>query len=160
MIRKPTIDDISDLARIHVQAWQETYSGLLPDAEIARFDLPFRERQWAGALVRADTRIAYAPSLGFAQIGPQRDTGLADDYPEELYAIYLLDRAKGLGLGRKLLGAVAGKNAFTALVLAGNDRALAFYGRMGGQDLMTRSFEDNGLQGLEHVIGWVPPFDF
>lgn len=160
MVRKPTPDDVPDLARIHVQAWEETYAGLLPDAEIARFDLALRQRQWADTFAQDDTRIAYAPNLGFAQMGPQRDTELTDDYPEELYAIYLLNQAKGLGLGRKLLGAVAGDAAFTALVLAGNAPALAFYGRMGGQDLMTRSFEDNGLLGLEHVIGWVPPFTF
>lgn len=158
MIRAPTSDDISDLARIHVQAWAETYSGIVPAEVIARFDIAYRTRQWQGALAREDLRIAYAPGRGFAQVGPQRDPRDRTDWPEELYAIYLLDAAKGRGLGRALLRAVLGDRPVTALVLKGNGAALDFYVATGARLLATRSFDEDGFAGTEHLMGWTPPF--
>ncbi|KPP86201.1 MAG: acetyltransferase family protein [Rhodobacteraceae bacterium HLUCCA08] len=158
MIRAPTPDDIPDLARIHVQAWAETYAGIVPDAVIARFDIAFRTRQWQGALAREDLRTAYAPGQGFAQVGPQRDPRDRADWPEELYAIYLRDAAKGRGLGRALLRAVLGDRPVTALVLEGNDAALGFYQATGARRLDTRRFDEDGFAGIEHLVGWTPPF--
>jgi GNAT superfamily N-acetyltransferase len=151
-IRPARPGDAETLASIHVAAWRETYPGLLPEAEIARHDLPYRLRQWQAMLGRGDTRIALAGDLGFAQMGPQRDSALAEEWPEELFAIYLLRAAQGTGLGRALLEAVAGETPFTAFVLDGNARAMAFYRKTGAEILGRTPLEDGWPDDI--LIGW------
>ena len=76
MIRPATVADIPDLARLHVQAWGESYAGLLPAAEIAARDIAARTAQWTSTIAAGTTRIMVLPGLGFAQTGAQR--GQAD----------------------------------------------------------------------------------
>lgn len=157
---RPTPDDVEDLARIHVQAWAETYSGLLPEDEIARHGLALRRRQWAAQVVRQDVRIAWLPGLGFAQAGPQRDAGLrAAGWPEELYALYLLRAGQGRGLGRALFAAVRGEAAapMTALVLEGNEGACRFYEAAGARHVETRDERIGQSPIRERVYGWGDP---
>lgn len=76
--RMPEPQDAVMLARIHIAAWQETYAGLLPMDEIERAsDFDRRLAQWTAAIVSPELRIAMIDDLGFAQVGPQRDPGLA-----------------------------------------------------------------------------------
>lgn len=154
MIRRPTQNDVPELARIHVQAWLESYAGLLPAAELTRRTVETRMQQWAHQIT-TDSTIAYAPGLGFAQSGRQRDATLkALGYPSEIYALYILDDAKGTGLGQALFDAVRPSDAFTALVIAQNARAMRFYERIGGQVLETRR-ESIGEAAIdEAVLGW------
>ncbi|MGL4235500.1 GNAT family N-acetyltransferase [Tabrizicola sp.] len=159
--RAPDPADAAMLARIHIAAWQETYTGLLPDDEIARASNPERRlAQWTGAIARNESRIALIDDLGFAQMGHQRDPELAAlGYPEELWAIYLLRAAQGRGLGAALLRFALGPapQPFTALVLSGNHVAAAFYTRQGGRLLSTRD-EAIGLTPIrEDVYVWDDP---
>lgn len=153
-------EDAADLARIHVRAWAETYAGLLPPDEIARRDEAARRAQWQAAIGRGGTRIVILPGRGFAQAGPQRDAALAaQGWPDELYALYLLADAQGQGLGRVLLRAALGPAArpFSALVIAGNVRASAFYARCGGRVLTERN-EHVGMTAIvEAVYVWDDP---
>lgn len=127
------------LARLHVQSWQETYTGLLPDSEIAARDITVRTAQWTRQIASGNSRIAVLPELGFAQMGPQRDADFAaKGFPEELYCLYLLQSGQGSGQGRALVEAVAGERPFTALVMAENDRACGFYRAIGGRVLDRR----------------------
>ena len=155
MIHYPTMHDVPDLARIHVQDWAETYSGLLPDAEIQSYDIALRTAQWRNQIENGTTTIAYSPGMGFAQSGPQRDKALAKaGYPFELYAIYLLRTAQGRGLGSELFEAVRPKGAFTALVLDGNAGANNFYERRGGTIIDVRPEMVGNATIIERVYGW------
>ena len=135
-IRMARPSDTPELADLHVTCWAETYPGLLPAEEIARFDRDFRLRQWRGQIARGGSRIVIAPGAGFAQIGPQREAGLAArGYSDELHALYLTRAAQGRGLGRALLAAALGPapGRLSALVLGGNDRACRFYDATGAR---------------------------
>lgn len=156
LIRAATDQDAKDLAQIHVRSWAETYPGLLPAEEIAAYPYDLRLAQWQGVLARGGTRVVLIDGTGFAQIGPQREARFKPDYPEELYALYLLGTAQGRGLGRALLRAALGPapQPFTAVVLASNARALGFYTRIGGQQVAQMRGED-GLEDL--VLGWPDP---
>lgn len=161
MIRQPSHDDIPNLARIHVQAWEETYRGLLPDAELARRDLLFRSTLWARLLRKSDLRTAYAPGIGFAQMGPQRDAGFAaQGYTEELYSLYVLSAHHRQGYGRNLLRAVVGTAPFTALKVAAGNPAACFYPATGARHLETRTVTEDGYTFEEDAFGWKPPFTF
>jgi hypothetical protein len=58
-IRLATIDDVEHIARVHVQAWRETYRGLVPDAMLDRLSAEDRAVMWRSAF--ADP--AKAPAL-------------------------------------------------------------------------------------------------
>ncbi|MEM7642133.1 MAG: GNAT family N-acetyltransferase [Pseudomonadota bacterium] len=157
MIRRATPADAEMLARLHVQAWQETYPGLLPPEEIAARDIPFRLRQWRGALAADTSRIRVLPDLSFAQAGPQRDIKLAETYADELYCLYLLRAAQGQGHGRALLASVRRPAAMTALVLAGNTRASRFYAASGARIIDTLPCRVGSTDTTEHVYAWPCP---
>ncbi|MEM7710823.1 MAG: GNAT family N-acetyltransferase [Pseudomonadota bacterium] len=154
MIRPATPADAADIADIHVQAWDETYTDLVPPDEIAARDFPFRLHQWTTTLAAADTRTAFLPGLGFAQTGPQRLPHLAETHPDELYCLYLLRQGQGRGHARALLDAVRSDRAMTALVLAGNTRASAFYAAAGAVLIDTQPCRVGDTDTEEYVYAW------
>ena len=158
--RPATPADVPMLARVHVQCWQETYTGLLPAAEIAARGIEQRRRQWTDQIAAGRSRIAVLPDLGFAQAGPQRDTPLLEQgFPLELYALYLLRAGQGRGLGLALLRAVIrpGDGPMSALVLAGNQPAIRFYEASGARRLETRAEHVGAAPIEEHVYVWDRP---
>nr|WP_084527997.1 GNAT family N-acetyltransferase [Nocardioides dokdonensis] len=68
--------------------------------------------------------------LGFGSALPRRDAD-EDLPPVELTALYVRARCWGTGLGHRLLVAALGDRAAYLWVLAGNGRAIGFYGRQG-----------------------------
>ena len=155
-IRPPAPRDVPMLARLHVQCWEETYRGLLPASDLAAKTLEVRLQQWSRILTQGGSRIALAPGLGFAQMGPQRERRPETaGYPDELYCIYLLRQAHGTGLGQALLDAVRGAAPFTAVVVEGNARACAFYEKQGGRLRGMRADRwDGGLRERIYGFGW------
>jgi L-amino acid N-acyltransferase YncA len=106
-IRAANLEDADAVAGVHVQTWQETYHGLMPDALLASLSV----EQCAAMWKRVIAETAEAPSLwvtedagglivGFGCIGKSRDERL--DAEGEVLAINLLGRAKRCGLGRAL----------------------------------------------------------
>lgn len=137
-----TVDDLLAVAEIHVRSWQAAYRDLLPTGYLAGLDVGDRLSRWRmvfdrhgpdDALMIATTAagpIGFA-SMGRGRLAPRMDQG-------EIHAIYLLDSAWGLGIGRALFE--AGARHFRARgfalahlwVLAGNARAINAYRAWGG----------------------------
>ena len=150
---EPGPADAAALAALHVASWAETYAGLLPVTEIARYGPAFRQAQWARALTGCAGRIVWVKDAGFAMMGPQRDEALTTEWPDELYALYFLRRFQGRGPGRALLDAVRG-GPFTATVVAGNTRAEGFYAAAGGVALARRVDVIDDMAVTEVVLGF------
>jgi ribosomal protein S18 acetylase RimI-like enzyme len=136
-IARPTLDDLDELGRVHVQVWREAYAGLLPDEYLAGLDPTFGPTRWRerfGSSSEVSWWIARDEQgiAGMATSGPPRD----DDPPVslELYAINVLRRAHGTGLADDLMARVIGDRAAYLWVLEGNDRAVAFYRKHGFAD--------------------------
>lgn len=70
-----------------------------------------------------------AEVLGFAVAGPNRDAEPACD--QELYALNVLPRAEGRGLGAALVDTDVEPGACSLWVVVGNERAIGFYARRG-----------------------------
>lgn len=160
--RPVTPADIPMLAQLHVACWAEAYAGLLPPEEIAARDVVTRTRQWTYQIAQGTSRIALIPGLGFAQAGAQRDDALRDaGYPQELFAIYLLRKGQGRGLGRTMLRAVTDLKGgpMTALVLGGNDSAIGFYEATGAHRLDSRSEQLGQTTIIKYAYGWSNPAD-
>lgn len=150
--------DVPDIARMHVQAWQETYSGLLPQSEHDRRNLDYRINLW-GRVIAAGTPVSIIPGIGFAQIAAQRDPELRADYPLELYSFYTLRHAHGSGAGAALLrhALAVDPQPFTAEVLKGNARATRFYEKVGGRFIKETSevIDDQPIRNI--IFGWPAP---
>ncbi len=155
MIRPATLADAPMIARVNVQAWAETYPGMLPASEIARRTYDIRLAQWTEIISLGESRINVLPDRGFAQVGPQRSPDWTEaGYGEELYALYLLRSAHGQGHGRALLDTTRGDAGFTANVLDANARACRFYEISGGHLLKTYDEMIGEAVVRDRVYGW------
>ena len=136
-IAPPTLEDLDEMGRVHVQVWREAYAGLMPADYLAALDPTFGPKRWRerfGTSPEVGTWIARdeVGIVGMATSGPARD----DDAPfsHELYAINVLRRAHGTGLADDLMAHTVGDRASYLWVLEGNARAEAFYRRHGFAD--------------------------
>lgn len=134
-IREMTAADMDGKAYVHWKSWQETYPGLVDAQYLANFTLEKCQsiaQRWPDNIVVAvlDGRI-----VGFAGYGPCRDP--ASEGLGEVFAIYILKEAQGLGIGRKLMDAALEKLSdyrdVVIWVLKGNDHAFGFYRHYGFQ---------------------------
>jgi len=134
-IRQATPDDADALVRMHTLVHEECYARQLSPEffRARRASIPQRIEQRRKSLATADPRlIALDDSnevVGFADAGPALDA----DAPEqlELYAIYILRRTYGSGLGAALLNAAVADSPAYLWLLEDNPRALAFYLKYG-----------------------------
>ncbi len=116
--RDATLVDATGISRAHVRSWQETYQGIVPDAHLQSLDPESRAKMWAERFndPTYDGHVIVAEDsdkniVGFIGLGPSRST----EYPSwgEVRAIYLINKFKGLGVGRQLFA--LGKQRLQAL---------------------------------------------
>ena len=133
--------DAGDLAQVHVRSWQETYPGILPQAYLDRLSAPLHAQRWRQRLMNAAEITLVAEGADGLVGYCSGDWARWKDEPHrlaEVHTLYVLRRAQGLGLGRRLMTGVAralaarGATALTVGVLRDNRPARAFYERMGG----------------------------
>ena len=114
IVREANASDVDGIARVHVQGWQESYKDFMTPEALAGLSVDERKSMWRSVLAQPDPQaklvVAMQPDgeiVGFARGGPIRNKGadlLATD--AEVFAIYLLDKAKRQGLGRKMMAEV------------------------------------------------------
>lgn len=140
-IREAVLADADGVAAAHTESWRTSYRGILPDDVLDRIDVGQRvvtRRRILGDptglhLVAYD--VTHGDIVGFCDAGPARDAG-ADG---EVYAIYLVQRAKRYGLGREMFEhafawlARAGMRSMLVWVLEDNHHARRFYEALGGR---------------------------
>lgn len=150
---------------MHVESWRTTYRGLVANDVLDNLSVERRAAYWASSLndQETTTRTFIAEDtdtgeiVGFASAGPERDGH--ETYRSELYAIYLLEEAQGMGLGKLLTAAVvdalldAGYESMMVWVLADNP-ARQFYRAIGGAEITSKRIQI-GPDDLEEIaLGW------
>ncbi|MBE1497824.1 GNAT superfamily N-acetyltransferase [Amycolatopsis lexingtonensis] len=106
-------------------SWRAAYAGLLPDGFLAHLSAGEQAATWAERIAGGG-RVLVVEEAGAV-------AGFAAFAPDRLYALYLLPRYWGRGLGRALHDRVLEELSGDAVlwVLATNERAKAFYVRQG-----------------------------
>jgi GNAT superfamily N-acetyltransferase len=140
-IRRAEVADAEAGAWCHLTCWREAYADLVDPERLLEktSDIDRRVERWASAIEDGVLRwIALDPDpaapvqdrvIGSSSPGPGRDEDAPT--PLELYAIYVRAKWWGSGLGDRLLDVAIGKEAASLWLLAGNERAKAFYRRHG-----------------------------
>jgi ribosomal protein S18 acetylase RimI-like enzyme len=136
-IARPTLDDLDEMGRVHVEVWRQAYAGLMPADYLAALDPtlgPARWRERFGTSPEVSWWIARDDEgiVGMSTSGPPRDE--CPPTALELYAINVLRRAHGTGLSADLMRHAIGDLPAYLWVLEGNDRAMAFYRKHGFSD--------------------------
>ena len=163
-IRPAVVGDAARIAEVHIQAWHETYRGLIADDFLNSLSADRRAARWAASL--SDPADTYHHVLaaevngeiaGFASYGDEREKETA--YRGELFAIYILRLNQGSGIGRALVCAAAGhlleRGIQSMLVwVLGNNPARGFYERLGGLYLREKKIELGGEYLSEVAYGW------
>jgi GNAT superfamily N-acetyltransferase len=160
LIRDPRPEDASALGRLHAAAWNVAYEGLMPAELLAQVTVQRRTAMWQRVLgdVRGERQHIMVGDMdgvavGFAWIGPCRDTGeTALDNCGELFAINVAPEHWGSGVGTALVDAAhealaaQGFPVAVLWVVTGNARARRFYEHTGwSADGVTRELEDGGF---------------
>jgi ribosomal protein S18 acetylase RimI-like enzyme len=129
------------VARLHIDSWHATYTGLMPQSFLDRQTYEGRTDHWRRWAEANDGR-----RFILAAVAEDRIVGFVAGWPEpgaeghiiEVAALHVAGSQHGRGLGRRLLTAAAVRGAelgYTALsleMLEGNP-AGGFYDRMGGR---------------------------
>jgi ribosomal protein S18 acetylase RimI-like enzyme len=152
---EPTLADAEEIARVHVQCWQEAYAGLLPDEFLKNLSVDTKIAQWRLTVSHPQVfkRVAREAGriVGFVSCGPARE-GASKGADGEILAIYILKTFHGRKIGRSLIAAAArfwlskGGRNLIVLSMAGNNQASAFYEALGGVQVYEGSFEIAGTR--------------
>jgi GNAT superfamily N-acetyltransferase len=159
-IRLAEVRDAAAIAHVHVQSWLTTYKGLVPQEYLASLNEAERVPLWQDWLTRGI--IVFVAEIEGKVVGFSGGGAILESvkpYEAELYTLYLLKEAQGLGVGKALLDAVLcalvekGYKSMLVWVLEENP-AVQFYQKAGAQRVMSKEIEIGGVQLTEVALGW------
>jgi GNAT superfamily N-acetyltransferase len=148
VVRRPTLRDVDDLARINIDAWRSAYSGMVPQSRIDGMDAASYRQRWVDNVTVGRPGVAFfvadldGVQAGYSIGGPYRPQEEAPptevtDRLGELYAIYVDPPHQGRGIGsalhESLLNWLAGEG-YTEValwVLEANRPSRLWYSRRG-----------------------------
>src|SRR6516164_9910727 len=116
-VRVAAVADATAIAAVHVEAWRETYVGIVPVQVLAGLSVDRRTEIWRRILTNptafSSSAIFVAERdgtvVGFGCCGMQRADSLnAQGYDGEISSIYVLRAFQRCGLGVALMGVVGG----------------------------------------------------
>ena len=160
-IRAACRDDAEAIGRIHVETWQDSYAGILPDSSLVRMSADIEGGRWARTLGRSErvlvAELASGALVGFGSCGRARIRTLP--YAGEVFTLYVLPGYQGQGIGRALLNGLfgtlraAGRASAIIWVLESNPSRY-FYEAMGGRHVADRQERVWGCLVGEAAYGW------
>ncbi len=140
IIRDATADDASDVSLIQIEGWRTTYRGLISDAYLDGLDVTQRTEYWKRPL----TTSVPGWHLVVAEIGREAvGFGCAGPAGSEALLGALFERLRR-----------DGRKNVSLWVLQGNDRAEAFYRRMGADEILRAERPGAGGSLREIAMGW------
>lgn len=130
MLRDATVDDLAGVVGVFLACWRESYRGLLPDDAIEAMTDERADALWRRVLGEAHAHVVVAERdgeiLGVTRFAVTDDGGA-------VHSLYVSPRARGLGLGTRLLAAAedacraVGVDSVALWVFAANTPSIGFY---------------------------------
>jgi ribosomal protein S18 acetylase RimI-like enzyme len=166
LIRKASLQDAADIASVHVVSWQESYRGIIPNIHLDSLDVAQRTDNWKARLDPKNeghyvfVAILEGQLCGFVGGGAARSAAQElQDFDGEIYAIYVLQAAKGKGIGRLLMRKMAETlqaNEFKKAMLwvLADNPTRGFYEHLGGQEIKRKIVPIAGVELPEIAYGW------
>lgn len=142
LIRKANVYDISDIAKVHVEAWHTTYDRIMSRDYLEGFTIEKRKKFWLKYI--NDGKSVYVVEekngeiVGFAV--PKIVRSDNNEALGEVSAMYILEKYQRQGIGKKLLITCArllrnvDVNKMIIWVLKENP-ACGFYKSLGGEEV-------------------------
>lgn len=131
-VRIARADDAPTIADVHIRAWRETFPHILSAKTLAELDHAEHTQMWVDHLKNPATATHVGEMdgvvVGFALAGRAYEGAPRN---LELKMLYVLEQAKGTGLGQRLLDAAIADRPATLWVAVKNPRARAFYAKNG-----------------------------
>lgn len=158
-IRGARASDAEAIAGVHDAAWRDAYRGIIPGRELEKMVARRGPRWWHTAIMRGSrlSVLDFDDVIGgYASYGRNRVPALP--FAGEIFELYLAPEFQGLGFGKRLFQAarkdLAEHGYATVLVwaLADNERAIAFYLRLGGR--IVRRAEERFGQDLRGRVAF------
>jgi GNAT superfamily N-acetyltransferase len=109
--RTATAEDAAAMARIYVDAWRDTYRGILPADYLARMTVTEASASLARE-IRGPASVGVVAEegdgrvFGFATGGVRKDPGSI--YSGEVFTLYVAQDLRGRGAGSRLVAGVVG----------------------------------------------------
>jgi GNAT superfamily N-acetyltransferase len=172
LIRDAKLDDVPDIARVHVETWRTSYSGIVPQTVLDGLSVDQRQMMWEALLTRhGSTRptlvaeetpatVSSAGSsgvIGFGLVGPA--DGRVPDIAGEILLLYILERFQRRDVGRRLFAALIerlrmlGHNSAVTWVFEGS-AACPFFEAMGGVAVARTAIDYAGKPVGERAYVW------
>lgn len=173
-IRLARLGDERGIARVHIDSWRTTYTGIMPQSVLEGLSMESRIDLWAKNITRpAHQRMHLSVAqleesgqiVAFCEVGPTRKPELSPKISPEIYydaempAIYTFKEHQGRGIGTMLFCEAVQwlqANGFRSLCLwvLKDNSSRRFYERMGGQLCGEKqiTIESNNL--TEVAYGW------
>lgn len=103
--RKAKIEDALAVAKVHVESWQKSFAGIVPQTFLDNLTVEKREQAFRQRFEDRNYKMFVAETakdgiVGFADFGAARESDFG--FEAELYAIYLLREFQGKGIGENL----------------------------------------------------------
>ena len=165
LIRPAVLDDVRQLAEIHVQGWRDAYVGLLPQEVLDRPTVPEREGQWRGAIGRtggASWTLVGArqggPVVGFVHAIKTRPSIFGAS--ARIVALYVRLEEQRTGIGTALTRRIAETMAAAEIgevrlwCLWNNATTRQFYDRLGGRVVCASVETTRGFRTILVGYSW------
>ncbi|MDQ6621038.1 MAG: GNAT family N-acetyltransferase [Pseudomonadota bacterium] len=158
------MDDAPAIAKVRVESWRTTYRGMVPDAYLDSMNVDASTMLWHRVLTAGpNTTHTFVAEAAGQVVGFASGLMLAPPKHEldaELSAVYVQAGHQRMGLGRRLVGAVAaaqralGATGLLVWVIAANRKARHFYEKLDAELLIEQRFQWDGLDLVEAGYGW------
>jgi len=161
-IRKASKQDIKSVAKVYVDGWRTTYRGLVPNKYLDELSYEEVEKRWNQFFDNESEPFMYVAMNDTGKIvGFAAGRSIEEKHFDgELYALYLLQECRRLGVGRQLLSVIArhfkekGIYSMIVWVMEQNKSGVGFYRRMGGKKYIRRTSTFGETVVDDVAYGW------
>ncbi|HLM03028.1 MAG TPA: GNAT family N-acetyltransferase, partial [Pyrinomonadaceae bacterium] len=161
--REAEVEDIPQIARVHVQSWQKSFAGITPQEHLDAMSVENRIEAFRQAFAQDSfykMLVAETPEngiVGFADFGKSHQ--LKNLFDAQLYAIYFLPEFQRKGIGGKLFRLCRRELAargFKSMCLDTLEISpyRNFYEKMGGRVVGESSHLLAGIEFKTVIYGW------